>query len=45
MKCPDCGRHIEGAYRYALHRAFKHDDWGPFDKFYEEKKKLKKGDE
>lgn len=32
--CPDCGRYIEGDYRYAMHRAFKHDDWTLLDKWY-----------
>jgi len=38
-QCPDCGRTIEAGYKYAVHRAFKHDDWTLLDRYYEQKGK------
>jgi len=33
-RCPDCKRRIHGHYQYAMHRAFKHDDFAFLEEWY-----------
>jgi len=33
-ECPDCDRTIHGHYQYAMHRAFKHNDFAFLEEWY-----------
>lgn len=37
--CPDCGRSFSGEFQYAVHRAYKHDDWKLLDEWYKKRGK------